>query len=62
MSNKKHEILMNINDNPNQNKFYKSTITREIKNLNFVLKNYPPVTKYNWEVEGKKVYLRLLSL
>ena len=55
MSEKKDELLINIIENSNPNNYNKSTLTREMKNLNFVLKNYPPVMKYNWEVEGNKV-------
>jgi hypothetical protein len=34
----------------------KKTVSKEVKNLNFVLKNYPSVSKYSWEVAGERVY------
>jgi hypothetical protein len=34
----------------------KKVIPKEVKNLNFVLKNYPSVSKYSWDIDGERVY------
>jgi hypothetical protein len=37
------------------NEAERKIIPKEVRNLNFVLKNYPNVSKYSWEVDGERV-------
>jgi hypothetical protein len=60
--------ILELKDKHNENKIILNTeddrkiIPKEVKNLNFVLKNYPSVTKYTWEVDGERVCIFILIL
>ena len=61
MANRKNSYAIELKEKTDEMKFRptneeeRKIIPKEVKNLKFVIKNYPAVSKYTWEKDGDKV-------
>jgi hypothetical protein len=55
MSKKKSIYEIESKDKLDENQDNSKIIPKEVKNLHYVLKNYPHINKYSWEVDGERV-------
>ncbi len=55
MSKKKSINEIDNRDKSDENSDSSKIIPKEVKNLHYVLRNYPHINKYSWEVDGERV-------
>ena len=61
MANRKNNHAIELKEKVDEMQFHptneeeRKIIPKEVKNLKFVIKNYPAVNKYSWEVDGERV-------